>query len=175
MINNILIIILIIVLYLIIRRKYQIEHFNKSNIILTNTDDLIFSSNQELPTFNNYSDSSNINFDYEYINDDFNYESVDENINNNNKLDNIYYNNIESDNKRKFINNLNTWYGNRWIESIDENGNPIYNSSNNTIYDSEIIINKDIENINSEIMNSSDNIDKPIKFIYDSSIDKYQW
>ena len=87
----------------------------------------------------------------------------------------IDYNKIDTTNKQKFTSNLNTWYGNTWIEYIDNNGTPIYNSSNNKINDSEIIINRDVENLNREDMNSTNNIGKPIKFIYDSLIDNYKY
>jgi hypothetical protein len=104
---------------------------------------------------------------------DFNYELI--NKNNNNLIDFVDYNKIDTSNKSKMLDNMNTWYSNKWIEYIDDNGNPVYNSSDNSIYNSEIIVNRDIENLKSDDINSADLIGKPIKYIYDSLIDDYKY
>jgi len=93
--------------------------------------------------------------------------------------------------EKEFINdqkdgiNLTTWYPNTWIERIDENGNPIYNSRENVIMNKETIIDRpkssfsyDFNNVKtvnmSGILKPEDIQGKTIKEIYDNSMVDYK-
>ena len=71
-----------------------------------------------------------------------------------------------------FMNNLNSWYNNTWIDHFDDDNNPVYKSSNTDINNSKILIDKDIDYtkdlISTKIFNN-----KSIKDIYDSLIFDY--
>jgi hypothetical protein len=96
---------------------------------------------------------------------EFNYGTITNNLdlNNFNKFNN----------SNKFISNLNTWYSNTWIDSLDENGNPIYKSSNTDINESTILVNKDVENIDFISLGKNNN-NKSISQIYDNLIQDYK-
>ena len=76
---------------------------------------------------------------------------------------------------------LNTWYPNTWIERIDENGNPIYNSRENITKEpkdsTKIILDYMPESSKSYEFNKNkpeDNDGKTIKEIYDNSMVDYK-
>ena len=84
--------------------------------------------------------------------------------------------NLKSDdnlnNHKKLISNFKSWYPNRWIDSFDENGNPIYKSYNNN-YDEHININTDLEIYNNEKI-SNEKLNTSLYKVYDSLISDYK-
>lgn len=80
---------------------------------------------------------------------------------------------------------LNTWYPNTWIDHIDENGNPVYDSREHVTGRTDTIINEPKTNINydfntnktnnmSGVLKPEDFKGKTIKEVYDNSMVDYK-
>ena len=179
------IIILVLVLVIIIYYNYfyNINYYKEIKKKIIHFLLLSLSNSNEEKIVNN---NNNIKFNYDPLDSLRSYDLNELNELNNNKydkclneickykqIDNISEDeNIETLIPTDFINNLSSWYGNTWINSLDKNNIPTYKSSNNDILKSKLVINKDIEyNISPT---STKYINKPIKFIYNNLIDDYK-
>jgi hypothetical protein len=77
-----------------------------------------------------------------------------------NKIEFNYDVNTKINNNDSIVNNMKSWYPNRWIESINDNNEYIYAENNtNEIYESKLIVDKPKQ---ATIYDG-----EPIRFIYD--------
>jgi len=183
MLNNFIIIILIlIILYIINNYLYKNIIYINIKYIYKKILNYLNSLNNDNDNDNDNNDNNNNNINNNNNNNNINNNNIDKdcifnyNINNNQEIDidindiiDSDKNNVKLDNQIKLVNNLKTWYPNRWIETVDKNNNPIYNESNNQIFDEYINIDNDINNI--AYINQNNFNEKPIKFIYDNLVE----
>ena len=100
----------------------------------------------------------------------FNEKSNEYYDNNNPEIYNFHYESSHCE--LPFMNNLNSWYNNTWIDHFDSDDNPVYKSSNTDINNSTILIDKDIDYTKDTIGSKRFN-NKSIKDIYNSLIFNY--
>lgn len=169
----------IIILLLLILLIYYIINYNNDFLSkITSIKSLLYPNSiynlQEINT--NYINKNNdIEFDYTNT-EDFNEISNDlspiiiNELSNelSNEVSNEVSNNVSNEvSNSNFINNLNSWYPNTWIDSFDDN-KPIYKSSNNDILKSKLIKNENNNNYNNTTIDKY--INKSIKFIYNDLV-----
>ena len=156
--NIILIVTILVIIFFIIKNNKK-----KTN------NNLIPLTNQQFNIENNIENFDDVNT--KYINFDYNIRPIEKKFIKEQKDGAILY----------------TWYPNTWIERIDENGKPIYNSrenftkesteiilDNNPISSSSYDFNKMKTENASGILKPEDSSGKTIKEIYDNSIVDYK-
>ena len=174
MINNIFNILYLIIILLILK----ILIFNKYDNVQNNiTYDYINNNNNNI---NNDIINNNINNNNNNKNKHkkkqinkcvrFNEKSNEYYDNNNPEIYNFHYESSHCE--LPFMNNLNSWYNNTWIDHFDSDDNPVYKSSNTDINNSTILIDKDIDYTKDTIGSKRFN-NKSIKDIYNSLIFNY--
>jgi hypothetical protein len=79
-----------------------------------------------------------------------------------NKIEFNYDVNTKINNDDSIVNNMKSWYPNKWIESVNDNNEYIYAENNaNEIYESKLIVDKPKQEVT--IYDG-----EPIRFIYDN-------
>ena len=154
MTNNILVylIIILLILKIFIFNKYDNIQNNKGNIENYMPYNSIDNKKKQIKKHVRFNEKSNEYYDNNTECYTFNYKTPNDEM--------------------PFMNNLNSWYNNTWIDHFDDDNNPVYKSSNTDINNSKILVDKDIDYtkdlIGTKIFNN-----KSIKDVYDSLIFDY--
>ena len=161
--NIILIIITLFIVY------YCIQSNKNNDFFSVLTPNPVLTSNPVNKNIENSPSPKIVNNDTKYINFDYDLRPIDKEY-------------LKEQETGTF---LNTWYPNTWIDHIDENGNPVYNSRENITGNSNDFLtkpktsssyefNKNKTNNMSGVLSPTDSQGKTIKEVYDNSMVNYK-